>query len=171
MPPRMTLREQILRSPETLSDMEWAAEQRFLDGRKLLFAGRFSGAVYLLGLAAEMRMKLCCFYVMGNESQSDARAQLAPARRWMRSHAPQTRDEGYHSLRFWMEFLVLRRIAEGNPLTRQWMGQLRHHIANRLYNDWKIDMRYKETQVSESEAWRVYNDVVWLEDSWDSLRR
>jgi hypothetical protein len=54
----MTLRAQLTAAPETLSDLEWAAEQRFLEGAQLLGAGRFSGAVYLFGVAAEMWLKL-----------------------------------------------------------------------------------------------------------------
>ena len=53
-----SLRDQLSVWPESLSDLAVSAEDRFGDGQALLSAGRFRGAVYLLGLAAEMWLKV-----------------------------------------------------------------------------------------------------------------
>lgn len=167
----MALRQQILSSPETLSDLAWAAEQRFADAQNLLDGARFTGAVCFLGLSVEIWLKLACFRFLGATLASPVHAQLGPARAWMRVHAPMTGHESYHSLLFWTEYLIRRRLASARPLSTNLTGELRHHVANRLFADWLIDLRYRFASVSEGLATRVYNDALWVHHSWPSLWR
>jgi hypothetical protein len=172
----MTLRDQIINSPETLSDVRWAAEQRFRDAEALLTAGRFTGAVYVLGLAAEMWLKGACLSLRGLSPATRVSAALAAARHWFEQHLataglPAIAHEGYHGLRFWAELAVALRRVGGSPLATDVVGQLRHHVVNRLYWSWKIDLRYAAIALSEREAWRVYNDVVWVRQAWRQLLR
>jgi hypothetical protein len=166
----MTLREQIILSPETLSDLEWAARERFHEGEELLFSRRFSGAIYLLGLASEMWLKLSCFRFQGHTPNVEVMGLLGSAYQWMKIKAPHIDKESFHSLQFWAEYLILLRAEKGYPLPRRLIGQLRHHISNRLHNDWKIDMRYRIIALAENDALRVYNDVLWLVQARNDLR-
>jgi hypothetical protein len=166
----MTLREQILNSPETLSEMAWAAEERFREAEYLIFSDRYAGAVYLLGLASEMWLKLACFRLDHNPA-TDVAGLLRPARNWMRRNAPGTDCEAYHSLLFWAEYLALKRNSDFSPLPRILRGELRHHVVNRLFQNWKIDMRYRMSIVTQNHAWTVYNDTIWLREIWTMLAR
>ncbi|MCY2951656.1 MAG: hypothetical protein NTU53_06720 [Planctomycetota bacterium] len=167
----MTLREQILASPETLSDLAAAAEQRFREAEHLLCAGRFVGAIYLFGLASEMWLKLACFRWRGANPATRVVGLLGPARTWMAQNARTIKPESYHSLLFWAEYLIRLRLLQKNPIEALRLGQLRHHVINRLYNDWRIDMRYHPLAISEHQAWRVYNDVLWIRLTWPELWR
>jgi hypothetical protein len=166
-----TLREQILASPETFSDLAWAAEQRFQDGEALLSSGRFGGAVYLTGIACEMWLKLASFRLVRAGPATSVRDLLGPIRTWMAVTQPQVEPEAYHSLRFWAEHLLRRRVRQDSALPSTAAGRLRHHVVGRLFQDWKIDLRYRRAAVSERHAWRVYNDAVWLRGAWNSLWR
>lgn len=169
----MTLRDKIIASPETLSDVVWAAEQRFRDGEELLTAHRHVGAVYLLGLASEMWLKAACFRLRGARPADRLFAQLGPAKAWMsgellRLGRPSVSNEAYHSLLFWAEMLLLLR-SRKTPLSKTMAGQLRHHVIVRLYSDWKIDLRYSAIPLSAHDALRVYNDTSWLRATWQQL--
>src|SRR5438874_1112353 len=120
----MTVREQILASPETLSDFAWAAEQRFREAEELLFVGRSGGAVYLLGLSAEMWLKLACFRLLGAVPATVVASRLGPARAWMRAMAPTIDPESYHSLAFWAEYLIRWRVANSIALPAALTGSL-----------------------------------------------
>ncbi len=168
----MPLREQILSSPETLSDLAWAAQQRFREAETLLSASHFSGAVYLFGLATEMWLKIACFRSRGAGSATRVDGQLGPARLWMSENvAPPIPRESYHSLEFWAEYLIRWRQQHRVALSSDLTGQLRHHICRRLFFDWKIDMRYHAIPMSERDAWRVYNDAHWMRANFESLWR
>ncbi len=167
----MNTREQILASPETLSDFAWASEQRFRDADTLLSKGRFSGSIYLGGLAAEMWLKLACAKYVRLSPTASATALLAPAKIWMKFEAPTILPESYHSLLFWAEYLTRRRISDGRSMSGRLAGELRHHVVNRLFTDWKIDVRYRTLPLDERCARRVYNDVTWIRSNWDQLWR
>lgn len=167
----MTLRDQILSSPETLSDLDWAAEQRYRDAEELFVRMRYTGAVYLFGLASEMWLKLACFRVRGATPSTPVDAVLAPAARWMKLNAPGVDRESYHSLLFWAEYLLRARSSAAAALPALMSGQLRHHVISRLYEDWRIDMRYRSVPVSHSHARRVYHDVAWVRQNWPRLWR
>jgi hypothetical protein len=158
----MALRDVILASPETLSDLKWAAEQRFREGEALLMAGRFSGAVYLLGLASEMWLKIACFRARGAGPATTVDSQLAPAKAWMKAQWPMVQPAAYHSLLFWVEYLVRVRQSQGRALPAVVAGAARHHVLSRLYRDWKIDLRYRAVTIDQKAAWRVYLDTIWV---------
>ena len=158
----MDTRQRILAAQETLSDLEFAAEDRFVDAETLMRGGRTDGAVYLLGLAAEMWLKVACSRVAGFGPAGYVTALLGPAQQWMKVHAPAIPRESYHSLMFWSEYLILLRKIEKVPLPANLAGELRHHVESRLFRDWKIDLRYRPFALSERQARRAYHDVSWL---------
>lgn len=167
----MTLRSRILARQETLSDLAWAAEQRHREADALRLAGYPSGAIYLYGLASEMILKNACFRFLGSTAATTVQAQLGPARTWMKTNAPAVDPESYHSLIFWTDYLILRRLERGRPLSREFTGLLRHHVTNRLCFDWKIDVRYRFEDVNPLEASRVSADANWLKSEKDRLWR
>lgn len=89
----------------------------------------------------------------------------------MQIRAPAIDRESYHSLRFWAEYLMRRRAAEGRPMPAALAGQLRHHVISRLFQDWNIQLRYRPVPLTEAQAWRVYNDVLWVRQNRDLLWR
>ena len=167
----MTLRRQIVGSLETVPDLEWAAEARFRDAEALLLGERFAGCVYLLGFACEMWLKLAAFRLMGAGPVARVAPMLGAARTWMAAHSPAIGHESYHSLQFWAQFVILRRAAQGRALPAEVAGALRHHVVRRLYEDWRVELRYRRVAVDERQAWRVYNDTSWLRAIRESLWR
>jgi hypothetical protein len=159
-----TLRQHILANPETLSDMGSAADERFGEAENLLLSGRFSGAVYLMGLSSEMSLKLSCFRCKGLPGSAPVDGLLGPVRRWMRTYYPFVEYESYHSLKFWMEYLIALRAMSTDPLPAAVVGQARHHVIHRLYEDWRIDLRYRGACISERQAHRVYQDATWVRE-------
>jgi hypothetical protein len=168
----LAVRQEILARSETLSDLEWAAEERFREAEELLRAGHFSGAVYLFGLSCEMWLKLGCFRYRGAKITDPVLSQLGPAKAWMKIRYPLIQCESYHSLVFWVEYLIATRAASVNPLTSSAIGEARHHIVHRLFEDWKIDLRYRQVaSLSERQARRVYRDAAWVRQHWNALWR
>lgn len=167
----MRLRQRILGSPETISDLVWAAEQRYQESGLLFDAGRFSGCVYLAGLSCEMWLKNACFRSLGSNPSTPVASQLGPARDWMQKNMPTIQHESYHSILFWAEYLIRRREQIGNALSREFVGQLRHHMVNRVFSDWKLEIRYRAIMPSRAEALRVGRDAGWLRIAQDSLWR
>jgi hypothetical protein len=167
----MSLRTQILGTTEKLSDLVWSAEQRFREGEELLRDGHFSGAVYLLGLSSEMWLKAAVFRHLGHNPATAILGLFGPVRTWMRVSAPAIDPESFHSLRYWGEYLIRIRTQRRQLLPSALEGELRHHVIGRLYEDWKIDLRYRAIPVSERHAVRVYNDAAWLRKSWNYLWR
>jgi len=164
------LRAAILANPETVSDLAVAAPARFGDGEALLAQGRFHGSVYMLGLAAEMWLKYAAFRCRGAALSDDVQSQLGLARSFMRKHRPLINAESFHSLAFWCEYLLALRHARGLPLAADDAGRLRHHVA-RLFDGWKIDMRYSSLPADERDGKRCFRDVAWVKSSVASLWR
>src|SRR6266545_2801604 len=116
MPP---LRDQLLTWSETVTDLTVSAEDRFRDGQELLAQGRARGAIYLLGLAAEMWLKVVSFRLLGAKA-SDAVGPFAKRMRiFMDANASATDRESGHSLRYWAEFIILFSQSHALPLSRE----------------------------------------------------
>lgn len=167
----MTVREQILSSPETISDLAWAAERRYREGQALFDGRHFIGAVYLLGLASEMWLKIACFRFRGGTPSTIVSSMLSPARTWMSIRAPAIASENYHSLAFWATYIVELRQHAASPLSGEFVGRLRHHVMNRLFQDWKLELRYRSIPVDERACLRVLQDASWLRSVYDRLWR
>jgi hypothetical protein len=165
------LRTQILSNPETVSDLAVAAESRFRDAEALLAERRYQGSIYLLGFSAEMWLKYAAFRFLGMRLSRDVASLLGPARTMMRAHIPAVAPEGYHSLLFWCEYLLLLRRSRQMRLPTEIEGRLRHHVANRLFEDWKVDLRYSSIAVTERECWRAYADAAWVRANASGLWR
>ncbi len=167
----MSLRNQLSRWVETFSDIALSAEERFGDARELMIRGRHRGAVYLFGLASEMWLKLASYRLLGARASDPVGHYAHIARQFMDNNAMNIPRQPGHDLNFWGEFLILRRSQGAAPLSRVQAGQLRHHIMNRLYEDWEIQLRYRPAAVSPGHARRVFADAAWIRDNWENLAR
>jgi len=166
-----SLRDQLDRWTETFSDLSISAEDRFSDAQDLFTSGRYRGTVYALGLASEMWLKLASYRLFGAIASDPVGPHARSVRLFMDVHAPMTARESGHSLRYWAEFIVLFAAEHQKQLTRPKVGRLRHHVINRLYLDWKIELRYRPALVSAEHARRVLADATWLRSNWDTFAR
>lgn len=116
------LRDQVDRWTETFSGIALSAEDRFRDAQELCATGRHRGAVYVLGLAAEMWLKLASYRLCNAIASDPVGPYASNVRSFMDAHAPGTDRESGHSLRYWAEFIILWR---GSLVTRQQVGLLR----------------------------------------------
>lgn len=156
-----------------LSDFVWAAEQRFQEAEELFVSRRFSGALYLLGLSAEMWLKLAAIHCHDRRvtAATSVAAHLGPIRLWMAVNFPLVQCESYHSVSFWAEYIIGFRARSGMPLPANTIGELRHHAVRRLFEDWRIELRYRAIPVSERHCWRAFQDVLWMRRNWTRFWR
>jgi hypothetical protein len=166
-----SLRHQLIAFTETLSAMTVSAEDRYRDGEQLLVGGRHRGAVYLLGLSAETWLKLACYRLVGARAADPVGPHAHRVSQYMATSVPTVAKESGHSLLFWAEFLVRFGRTQGTPPTAEQAGRLRHHVSNRAFLDWKIEIRYRPALVSAAADRRVLADVTWLRHNWHALGR
>lgn len=165
------LRSRLATRPETISDFTLAAQQKYWEGMELALAGRRGAAIYLMGYAAEMFLKIAAFRFDGATLADEIGPRLAPAATWMRNQFPGiVPPESYHSLLFWMEYLRAKRNNGGHPLNGDLEEELVRRVR-RLYQIWWCEMRYRPDQASESEIEHVYRDMTWLLDHFTLLWR
>lgn len=157
----MPLRLELEAVPETLQDQELAAEQRYWEGIELLVQEQGAGGVYLLGFVAEIHLKLAYFRFVGRRPADPVDGCLQHARRQGRQLIPVVRDESYHSIRFWWRLLD----AERSHQARLWNDDFRREVewrSERLYNDWWIEMRYRQTWPVQADQDNVLDHVSWI---------
>lgn len=160
----MDLRDRLNAVPETLQNVELAALEKRDEGGVCLRAGEYGAAIYLLGYAAEMTLKVAAFKVDGLRATHLVGASLASLRRnWASRHLPSVREESFHSLLFWIQVLRIKRRQNGLTTSRAVDRRAAGCVA-RVYQTWWVDMRYRPDQSLPSEAYLVYNDTNWLLD-------
>jgi hypothetical protein len=162
----MPLRQIIQASPETLSDMLVAADDRYREAEELLVNHQFDGAVYLLGYAAEMWLKVACMRLRGHAPTVQVKGALPPLKSWMNAVAPAVVFSGYHDLRFLAECIFHLRLTQARPLTGTLAAELRAQVVNGLHNGWIVDMRYRRSGVSASDAWSALQQSWWMKSNW-----
>src|SRR5258708_36523023 len=96
----MALRSLVKASPETLSDMLLAAEDRYQEGEDLLVQQRFDGSVYLFGYSCEMWLKAACLRLRGLGPTASVKSALPALKTWMKYKAPAVSFENYHDLSY-----------------------------------------------------------------------
>ena len=162
-------RIQINDGVETVSDLVWSAERRFDDGAALLGEGRFDGGLYLAGLSAEMLLKVACFRFRGNGPERSVKAQLYPARDWMKARAPGLDFEQFHSLRWWSTYLRLLREDASDRMSAELESDLIERIETRLHANWCVSMRYRRLVIDKEVAWESLVAVSWLRQQSEML--
>jgi hypothetical protein len=165
----MPLRALIQSSPETLSDILIAAEDRYREAEELLLAQQFDGCVYLLGYAAEMWLKAACMRLRGNGPGAPVKPALPPLRVWMQSAAPQVRFSDYHDLSYWCECVAQLRMRQARPLPPALAAELDLRVSNGLHREWIVEMRYRRSGLTAADAWSALMNTWWVRTNWGSL--
>ena len=154
---------------ETVSDVLLAADDRYAEAEDLIVAGRFDGAIYLLGYSAEMWMKAACLALQGLPPSAPVKSSLAPLKTWMQARAPSIAFTNYRSVVFLVEFAVAKRRDANRPLAASLLGELRQRVVDGVYEDWTVIMRYRRSNVTAAQAWVMLANVWWLRTNWTSL--
>lgn len=158
----MALRREVREGDELLQDVELAATERLRDARGLLLAGSSTGAAYLAGYVAEMRLKQAVFRFDGARPNDRVVARLNPVRRWAERAMPAYRFRSYHDVLFWALVLRQKRRDRGRPLSEP-LEQNLIRLASRLSRTWSVNLRYREREVTIEEARTVCEDVAWFD--------
>ena len=166
----MTLRSDLEGCSETVQEFELAARQKYFEALELMVSEHGGGGIYLMGYVAEMLLKNAFFRFTGALPADGVERRLAPARKWAEGQSLGVDPESYHSLRFWAWLLIKRREFSGAPLPVAVEGQLRR-CADRLYENWWVEMRYRQDRSSTRQAETVLADVNWLYDHYAVLWR
>jgi hypothetical protein len=165
----MPLRITVKGSPETLSDMLLAADDRYREAETLLVEQEFDGCVYMLGYAAEMWLKAACLRLRGLTAAVLVKSALPPLKRWMQTAAPGTAFTDYHDLGYLAECVLQLRTAQGRPLAVPLATELRTLIVNGLHGEWIVDMRYHRSSLTAADAWSALSQAWWMKNNWLSL--
>ncbi len=154
-------------APDTVVQLERAAEIRHDDGVLLVKKERRLGAVYLLGYSVEMCLAAAYFRAAGFSRKMvidrDTRLQhLARARNVETDTGERLMTSDPHPLVGWARFLEWKRAASKPS------DQLRHRLkdaifkAETVYKHWRPELRYKITDVKPDQAAEVLNASVWF---------
>jgi hypothetical protein len=162
----MPLRSIIKASPETLSDMLFAADDRYREAEELLRQHRFDGCVYLLGYAAEMWLKSACFRLRSIGPTARVMVALPPLRLWMRQAAPHVLFTDWHDLAYLAQAVIQLRIQQRRPLPPRMVSELQSHVVNGIHSEWLVDMRYRRSSLSAAEAWAALVNTWWVSNNW-----
>jgi hypothetical protein len=165
----MPIRQIIQASPETLSDMLLAAEDRYQDAEELLAQRRFDGCVYLLGFAAEMWLKAVCMRLRALGPAAPVLPALAALRGVMRQIAPAVSFANYHDLSFYVGCIEVLRSQQGRPLTSNIQSELHSKMVGDFYDEWIVDMRYRRLGLIEQQAWQSLESAWWIKSNWVQL--
>ncbi len=158
----MPLRATISASPETLTDILLAADDRYQEAEELLLSQRYDGCVYLLGYAAEMWLKAACLRLRGHGPLVQVMSALPTLKKWMKTISPTVPFADYHDLSFFSECLARLRAQQGRPLPVALETELRGRIATGLYDEWMVDMRYRRSALTAADAWSALLNAWWM---------
>jgi len=164
----MPLRTLLESTTETVQDLVLAAEERYWEAYELVVQGHPFAGAYLVGYAAEMLLKTAAFRFDGASPGDLVAPRLGPAKAFGVSYFPNIHCEGYHSLRFWVTFLRLKRTSAGQPLPATLYADLGPRV-DRIYGTWRVSMRYRSAMLpasvssaAQAEALSLLEDVDWL---------
>ncbi len=158
--------------PETVAEMEAAAEGRYQEGQKLVQEGYYHGGIYLLGYAAEMWLKTAlCRVDSSLLSTLTVDAYIGPARRhWKNTFGGNLPDR--HDLLFLALSLEDARRLEGKPqlhTVSPVLSQRFNANVGFIYDHWFVAMRYRHPDASTIEAQQMLDSVEWLRSNYQFL--
>ena len=165
----MPLRQIIQGNPETLSDMLLTADDRYREAEQLILAQEFEGAIYLLGYAAEIWLKAACMLLQGHKNTTLVKSTLAPLRKWMQSVSPTVPFTDYHDLAFFAEAILQLRLHIGRPLAAGLAADLQTQVVRGLQDEWIVDMRYRRSGLTATDAWPALAQTWWVKNNWINL--
>lgn len=151
---------------------EWlpAAQARLDDAAALIQEGRFTGALYLLGYVAEMRLKAAVWAMLRLPDDRLWQDLAGQARHVASRRTGDVRAEAGHSLRYWALVLIAKLRDEGGERGLELGREIANRVG-RLHADWTVDLRYSAIAVAEDDCRRAHRDVVRLGLRLDELGR
>ena len=154
-------------APDTISQLERAAELRHDDGLVLLERNRGLCSVYLFGFSAEMCLAAAYFRAAGfpNRRVIDRDTRLhhmSTARNLQGTDGKPLMTRDPHPLVGWARFLKRQRLA--SKLSAADVNRLNEALqkAELLYKHWRPELRYKTTTVSAPQAEEVVKASAWF---------
>lgn len=158
--------------PETVAEMEAAAEGRYQEGQKLIQEGYYHGGIYLLGYAAEIWLKTALCRVDSSLLPTQTvDSHLGPARhRWKAIFGGGLPDR--HDLLFLALSLENERGIERKPqlnAVSPVLSQLFNASVGFIYDHWFVAMRYRHQDASTNEAQQMLDSVEWLRSNYQFL--
>ncbi len=165
----MSLVARIQPLPETVAEMEAAAEDRYQEGKNLVQQGYFHAGIYLLGYAAEIWLKTAICRVDAASLLTDTiESRVGPARyRWQRLFGG--RLPSGHDLLFLALALEDERRLAGKPQldsVSPILSRIFNSLVGLLYDHWFVEMRYRHQDASAEEAEKVLDSIEWLKNNY-----
>lgn len=112
-----------------------------------------------------------CFYLDGAASTAIVDALFGPINDRMKNvYRLKIDKESYHSLTYFLRYLIERRRQLGKPYDPALESELLHRI-DMIYRIWWIEMRYHPDVASLIEAQIVLDEASWVQDNHERLWR
>jgi hypothetical protein len=154
-------------APDTISQLERAAELRYDDGLVLMGENRGLCAAYLFGHSAEMCLAAAYFRAVGFPAKRvidrDTRLHhMSTARNLKGEDGKPLMNTDPHPLVGWARFLKRQRSA--SKLSAAQVNKLDEALrkAELLYKHWRPELRYKTTTVSAAQMEEVVKSSAWF---------
>ena len=170
-----------LRQSESLLNLREAAIMRYLEGLELIRSGSPIGAVYLLGYAAEIWLKIAFFSYLPDAE--DVERRVKEIKKDDRKTAPgiikpslakqyeaDFMTDDLHSPRFWADLLTRARTIHGRSLPVGVEKDLNNRM-NRLHLNWWVGLRYQDIRPDPSDVQAVWEDVTWIYENLGTISR
>jgi hypothetical protein len=154
--------------PDTINNLERAAEQRIEDANRLLERKRFLAALYFFGYSVEMSLSAACYRTSGlspNQpiSRDMRERRMAKARNLRTATGDPLMESDPHPLVGWARILQWQR-STSSRLTAREIQLLREAVgqAELAYKHWRPELRYKTTQVTPGHVEEVRRAATWF---------
>jgi hypothetical protein len=155
-------------APNTIRQLECAAEKRYQEGDCLKKQNRLLAALYLYGYSVEMCLAAACFRRAGISpgktiTEDERHRRMAFARQTPHDDGEPLMSNAPHPLVGWARYLQWQWRAT-EALTSQDEQRLRESVqkAKQVYKHWRPELRYKTTDVAPSQLDEVRRCVCWF---------
>lgn len=138
------------------------ARLRFDEASRLAVAGDRLAAIYLGGYAAEMLLKSAYFRLTGRGQKDPISFQdISNVRLYAHQTFGFARQQNLHDLTYWTTLLVEERKRRTMAYPKRFARSLQAQVQ-RLYLNWREDLRYKANRPYQGEVTAVLRGVQWL---------
>jgi hypothetical protein len=155
-------------APDTIWQLERAAEKRYEEGECLKRQNRLLAALYLYGYSVEMCLAAAYFRRAGfgpgqTITEDERRRRMRVARHTQHPDGEPLMSNAPHPLVGWARYLQWQRRGS-EALTSQDEQRLREAVqkAKQVQKHWRPELRYKTTDVATSQLDEVRRCVCWF---------
>ena len=150
-----------LTGPNTIGRLERAARAPLDDARHLHATRRPFWALYTLGYAVEIVLKVAFLRLCGLGARDDFTNYLSFAKSWAVQVGVVHKARNLHDLVFWTELLIREREFMGRPFEGKFAAQLSARIQQ-IAKHWREDLRYWPSRKVVNETEEVSVAVTWI---------